>query len=164
MPSPQDRQEILFFEAAEGRAGVLRQIAEDPAVLPLLARCALELCHLYPDTLVMAGFLRANSILTRWLRSANKRMFRWLDAMVIIGRDMGPKLLAYPKVSPSKISLIPNWATMTVRYRDLSPENSYRRLCGGRFVVAMSGNAGFTTSTSGTLPVNEMAAKSLIGS
>ena len=28
---PQDRQEILFYEASEGGAGVLRQIAEDPA-------------------------------------------------------------------------------------------------------------------------------------
>jgi glycosyltransferase involved in cell wall biosynthesis len=108
------------------------------------AASALIIYDLYPDTLVMAGFLRANSILTRSLRSANKTMFRWLDAMVIIGRDMAPKLLAYPKVSPSKISLIPNWATMPVRYRELSPENSYRKLCGGRFVVAMSGNAGFT--------------------
>jgi glycosyltransferase involved in cell wall biosynthesis len=108
------------------------------------AASALIIYDLYPDTLVMAGFLRANSILTRWLRSANKTIFRWLDALVIIGRDMAPKLLAYPKVSPSKISLIPNWATMPVRYRDLSPENSYRQLCGGRFVVAMSGNAGFT--------------------
>ncbi len=108
------------------------------------AASALIIYDLYPDTLVMAGFLRANSILTRWLRSANKTMFNWLDAMVIIGRDMAPKLLAYPKVSPSKINLIPNWATMPVRYRELSPENSYRKLCGGRFVVAMSGNAGFT--------------------
>jgi glycosyltransferase involved in cell wall biosynthesis len=40
--------------------------------------------------------------------------------------------------------LIPNWATLPVRYREISPENPYRRQCGGRFVVAMSGNAGFT--------------------
>jgi len=51
MPSPQDRREILYYEASEGGAGVLRQIAEDPAVLPLLARRALEICHFDPDTL-----------------------------------------------------------------------------------------------------------------
>jgi very-short-patch-repair endonuclease len=51
MPSPADRREILFYEASEGGAGVLRQIAEDPAVLPLLARKALEICHFDPDTL-----------------------------------------------------------------------------------------------------------------
>lgn len=57
MPSPQDRQEILFYEASEGGAGVLRQIAEDQVVLPLLARRALEICHFDPDTLEDKGIL-----------------------------------------------------------------------------------------------------------
>jgi hypothetical protein len=51
MPAVQDRQEILFYEASEGGAGVLRQIVEDPTVLPKLARRALEVCHFDPDTL-----------------------------------------------------------------------------------------------------------------
>ena len=51
MPSPQERREILFYEASEGGAGVLRQLAEGPAVLPALARRALEICHYDPDTL-----------------------------------------------------------------------------------------------------------------
>lgn len=108
------------------------------------AASALIIYDLYPDTLVMAGFLGASSILTKWLRSANEVMFRWLDAIVIIGRDMGSKLLDYPKMTAAKINLIPNWATLPVRYRELDPENPYRKRCGGEFVVAMSGNAGFT--------------------
>jgi ATP-dependent helicase YprA (DUF1998 family) len=55
MPSAQDRQEILFYEASEGGAGVLRQLAEDPTVLPALASRALELCHYDPDTLEDRG-------------------------------------------------------------------------------------------------------------
>lgn len=55
MPSAQNRQEVLFYEASEGGAGVLRQIAEDPTVLPLLARRALEICHFNPDTLEDRG-------------------------------------------------------------------------------------------------------------
>jgi very-short-patch-repair endonuclease len=51
MPAGQDRREILFYEASEGGAGVLRQIVEDPSVLPNLARRALEICHFDPDTL-----------------------------------------------------------------------------------------------------------------
>lgn len=50
MPSPRDRREILFYEASEGGAGVLRQIVEDPTVMPALARCALEICHFDPET------------------------------------------------------------------------------------------------------------------
>ena len=108
------------------------------------AASALIVYDLYPDTLVMAGFLRASSILTRWLHSANKIMFGLLDAIVVIGRDMAPKLLDYPKVAASRISLIPNWATISIGYRERTPDNPFRRRCGGRFVVAMSGNAGFT--------------------
>jgi glycosyltransferase involved in cell wall biosynthesis len=108
------------------------------------AASAVIIYDLYPDTLVMAGFLGASSFLTRWLRSANQRMFEWLDAIVIIGRDMRSKILDYPKMAASKIILIPNWATLPVRFREFDPENPYRRRCGGKFIVAMSGNAGFT--------------------
>jgi ATP-dependent helicase YprA (DUF1998 family)/very-short-patch-repair endonuclease len=55
MPSVMDRKEILFYEASEGGAGVLRQLVENPSVLPLLARRALELCHFDPDTLQDKG-------------------------------------------------------------------------------------------------------------
>jgi very-short-patch-repair endonuclease len=55
LPSPQDRREILFYEASEGGAGVLRQICEDPRVFPLLARTALEICHFDPETLEDRG-------------------------------------------------------------------------------------------------------------
>ena len=51
MPSPRERREILFYEASEGGAGVLHQLAEAPAVLPALARRALAICHYDPDTL-----------------------------------------------------------------------------------------------------------------
>jgi very-short-patch-repair endonuclease len=51
LPSARDRKEILFYEASEGGAGVLRQLVEDPTAIPRLARQALEICHFDPDTL-----------------------------------------------------------------------------------------------------------------
>ena len=51
MPSRRDRLEIFFHEVSEGGAGVLRRLAEDPRVLPSLARRALAICHYDPDTL-----------------------------------------------------------------------------------------------------------------
>jgi very-short-patch-repair endonuclease len=51
LPSSRDRKEILFYESSEGGAGVLRQLVEDPTVIPRLARQALEICHFDPDTL-----------------------------------------------------------------------------------------------------------------
>lgn len=108
------------------------------------AASALIIYDLYPDSLIMAGFLRPSSILTKSLRWANRVMFNCLDSIVVIGRDMTQKLLEYPQMTATKIRLIPNWATLPIHYREFEPGNPFRIQCGGRFIVAMSGNAGFT--------------------
>ena len=50
LPSSDDRQHILLYEASEGGAGVLRRLVEDPGTLPAVARRAMELGHFDPDT------------------------------------------------------------------------------------------------------------------
>jgi very-short-patch-repair endonuclease len=51
LPSSEDRRKILLYEAAEGGAGVLRRLVEDPQALPEVARLALEIAHFDPTTL-----------------------------------------------------------------------------------------------------------------
>ena len=50
LPRSDDRRYLLFYESAEGGAGVLRRIVEDPAALSRVARKALEICHFHPET------------------------------------------------------------------------------------------------------------------
>ena len=50
LPHRDNRNRILFFEAAEGGAGVLRHLLSDPDAMSKIAHQALEICHFDPAT------------------------------------------------------------------------------------------------------------------
>ena len=50
LPDPDQRGRALFVESAEGGAGALRRLVDDPAALPKAARTALQIMHFDPGT------------------------------------------------------------------------------------------------------------------
>ena len=49
LPKADDRRLLLLYESAEGGAGVLRRLMDDPHALAAVANKALEICHFDPD-------------------------------------------------------------------------------------------------------------------
>jgi glycosyltransferase involved in cell wall biosynthesis len=108
------------------------------------AATVLLIYDLYPEALEAAGLIAPTSLAARLLRFANARMFRALDAIITIGRDVEPLLLAYKGVMREKIRFVPNWTLLPVGYRDVTPQNPFRAGHDGQFIAGLSGNLGFT--------------------
>jgi colanic acid biosynthesis glycosyl transferase WcaI len=112
------------------------------------AATALLIYDLYPETLEKTGIIKPSSLTARLIRVANAFLFGSLDAIITIGRDVGPLLLAYSRVTSAKITLIPNWTLLPVGYREVETTNRFRAGHNSQLIVGLSGNLGFTHSPS----------------
>ncbi|WP_375313624.1 glycosyltransferase family 4 protein [Bradyrhizobium sp. A5] len=108
------------------------------------ARTTLLIYDLYPEALVAAGMARQTSLTTRILRIANAWLFRSLDAIVVIGRDVAPLLLRYPRLRAESIQFVPNWTLLPIGFREPDEGGRFKRPASAKFVVGLCGNLGFT--------------------
>jgi ATP-dependent helicase YprA (DUF1998 family)/very-short-patch-repair endonuclease len=88
LPDGDNRRELLFYEAAEGGAGVLRQLVSDTKALPRVARIALEICHFDENGVDQGRAAHASESCEAacydcLMSYSNQRIHRYLDRKAI---------------------------------------------------------------------------------
>jgi UDP-N-acetylmuramyl pentapeptide phosphotransferase/UDP-N-acetylglucosamine-1-phosphate transferase/glycosyltransferase involved in cell wall biosynthesis len=141
------------------RRGDVVVVVTNPPSLPFVvaAACAVRgarpvlLVHdVYPEVLTAAGVLRPDAALARVSARATRAMYRGMEHIVVLGRDMQAlvrhKLGAPSRAPAPQLHVIPNWGD--VAHVRPSPGTSLalraRLGLGRKFVVQYLGNIGRT--------------------
>jgi glycosyltransferase involved in cell wall biosynthesis len=135
------------------RRGDLVFLVTNPPLLPLFAllacrvrgaRCCLRIDDVYPEAMVHAGLIRPGGILASIANWANRRLYRRMDRIIVLGRDM--KRLVEEKLgyAGDKVLVIPNWADTDSVAPAERCQNRFLAQYGlqGKFVVGYAGNIG----------------------
>jgi glycosyltransferase involved in cell wall biosynthesis len=132
------------------RRGQVVIVVTNPPTLPFVtllacklrgAHCILLVHDVYPDVAAASGLLRYRSITYRLLDALARRLYRAVDRVVVLGRDMDAVVRAKIGGDRPEISIVPNWGDVTAVSGDALRERLGLR---GKFVLQYSGNIGRT--------------------
>ena len=147
----------MFWRALHDvRHGDIVLVVTNPPSLPFLAAVACKLrggrsvliVHdLYPEVLTAAGMIRPGSWLERFGLRLNKWLYRTMDRIVVLGRDMAERAAPrLPLEARNHIVLIPHWGDVDEIHPAPTSSNALisRLNLDGMFVVQFAGNMGRT--------------------
>lgn len=129
-------------------------VTTNPPTLPFVtliacrirrAKCVLLVHDVYPEVLVASGWLERGSLVARALGVLQRMLYRSMDRIVVIGRDM--ETLVSPKLkAEDKVVRIPNWADVDDVHPTSRADNALLTKLGlaEKFVAQYSGNMGRT--------------------
>jgi colanic acid biosynthesis glycosyl transferase WcaI len=151
----------LFFNAVRRiRQGDLVIVVTNPPTLPFMAflACRLKRAKLilrvedvYPDAMVAAGMLRSDSVFVRMLNSMHRSLYRNVDRVLVLGRDMQKLVQHKLQRDSGHVTIITHWADcdeIAPLERNKNPVLQKLGLA-NKFVVQYSGNMGRTHDIEG---------------
>lgn len=135
--------------------GGLVLVVTNPPSLPFVisiackmngAKCYLLIHDVYPDVLVATGIMEANDVVTRVLKWLNSLLYRSVDRIIVLGRDMKRLVEQRIKDGDQRVKIITNWADTEEIWPTPRQENELRCRLGleSQFVVQYAGNMGRT--------------------
>jgi colanic acid biosynthesis glycosyl transferase WcaI len=130
-------------------------VVTNPPFLPALVAlaCALRgarpvlLVHdVYPEAIVRSNLLGPSHPVVRVLGWLNDRLYRRMDRIVVLGRDMHARLARRLGGDERRLAIIPNWADLDLVAPAPREDNALLREHGlaDRFVLQYCGNMGRT--------------------
>jgi colanic acid biosynthesis glycosyl transferase WcaI len=110
------------------------------------AGCVLLVHDVYPDVLLASGWSHPRSVAVRLMESMQRFLYRRMDRIIVIGRDMERLVARKLGRRRERLSLIPNWADLDEVTPSGRSENQLLARHGllDKFVVQYSGNMGRT--------------------
>ena len=146
----------IFWKALRTvRRGDRVLVVTNPPSLPFFASIVCRLRHatcyllihdLYPEVLTAAGLLAPESLPARSLRRLNTGLFKRMEKVIVLGRDMSRIVARTRRPDVSRIVIIPNWADVDEIVPMERKENSFLAQLGilDKLVIQYAGNMGRT--------------------
>ena len=158
----------LFFKAVGSiRQGDLVFVVTNPPTLPFVAflacklrgaRLILRIEDVYPDAMIAAGMLRPGSAIVRVLNFMHRSLYRNVDRVIVLGRDMLQLVRKKLPRNVGHVSIITHWADCGEIMPLQRNENGLLQKHGltNKFVVQYSGNMGRTHDIEGLVQCAQM--------
>lgn len=157
------------------RRGDLVIVVTNPPLLPFLTAVAARLRRaktvilvhdVYPEVLVASGMTAPYSLLSRLVGALTRQLYRHVDGIVAIGRDMERLVRNKLPSNDDRVVLITNWADIDSVVPQLRSENPILKEHGllSKVVLQYAGNMGRSHDIEGILAAakNEMFPPSLV--
>lgn len=153
--------------------GDLVLVVTNPPSLPFIvyvaarlrgARVVLRIEDVYPEVLVAAGMSRPDSSLVRVVGMATRALYRRMERVIVLGRDMGALAVAKLGDRADRMVLISNWGEVEAVTPLSRASNAVLARIGAsdKFVVQYMGNMGRTHGVD-TLAATALALRAVPG-
>ncbi len=110
------------------------------------AKCILRIEDIYPETLIATGITESRSILARLMSFLNRWLYRSVDHITVLGRDMKQlvETKSYRDLNFNHVTTITNWADLDLVAPMPKNNNTLINELGlkNKFVVQCAGNMG----------------------
>jgi glycosyltransferase involved in cell wall biosynthesis len=137
------------------RRNDLALVVTNPPTLPYIVRMAaavrgarvlLVVHDVFPEALVAAGMVRRDSLVVRIWSGLSRRLYRSMDRIVVLGRDMQTLVGQRLSASDRRLRIIPNWGDTEGVKPSVTDGDRVRARLGleRRFIVQFMGNMGRT--------------------